>query len=181
MTPEESGAESADRARFEAELLEQLQEEIRRLTVADHLLHLMQILPSLAFQHLALTPESQGDRDLAQSRLAIEAFKALLEVVAPLRPADEVGMYRSTLAQMQMAFVAQVERASAPPEDDEVVEADYDAPAPTADTTRAESEPVPQPAPEPEAEPVSEAEPAGDAATAEAGGPASSDEQKVDE
>ncbi len=126
MTPEESGAESADRARFEAELLERLQEEMRRLTVADHLLHLMQILPSLAFQHLGLTPESQGDRDLAQSRLAIDAFRALLEVVAPLRPADEVGMYRSTLAQMQMAFVAQVERESAPPEEDEVVEADYE-------------------------------------------------------
>jgi hypothetical protein len=112
MVPEEIGGEEAQRRQIEAEFLERLQEELSRLTVTDHLTQVLQTLPSLAFQHLGVTGETAGDRDLGQSRLAIDAFKALVDVLVRQLTPDEVSLYRSTLAQMQMAYVAQVDRES---------------------------------------------------------------------
>ena len=154
MPPDDAGADNVERQRIEAEFLERLQQEMSRLTVEDQLVHLLQTLASLAFQHLGLTDYTAADRDLGQTRLAIDAFSALLDVLAPLRPADEVGIYRSTLAQMQMAYVAQLDRAhgdesrpaaagATPVGDDEVVEeavydaADADPATDTADAVEA--------------------------------------------
>jgi hypothetical protein len=121
-----------DRERVEAEFLERLQQEMSKMTVQDHLLHLLRSLPSMAFQYMGIY-QAEGTKDLAQSRLAIDSFRALLDVMAPSRPPEEVAMYRSTLAQMQMAFVtatqAESERAEAgagPREDEGVAEAVYD-------------------------------------------------------
>jgi hypothetical protein len=110
MAPEETAGEDTQRRQIEAEFLERLQDELSRLTVMDHLTQVLQTLPSLAFRHLGLTEESAAYRDLAQSRLAIDAFKALVDVLARQLTPDEVSLYRSTLAQMQMAYVAQVDR-----------------------------------------------------------------------
>jgi hypothetical protein len=94
----------ADRQRIEAEFLERLQQEMSKMTVQDHLLHLLRSLPSMAFQHMGIY-QPEGSKDLVQARLAIDAFRVLLDVVAPIRAPEEVTMYRSTLAQMQMAYV----------------------------------------------------------------------------
>ena len=89
----------------ERELLEQLQEEMRRITVPDYLRHLLVSLSSLAFQRLGLTAESVEGRDLGQARMAIDAFEALSSVLKEVLPDEEAGLYSSTLHQLRMAFV----------------------------------------------------------------------------
>ncbi len=99
-------ADEDGRRQDEQELLEQLEAELRRMEVGDYLAQLLITLSSLAFQRLGLTPDTTADRDLDQARLAVDAFAAVLDVWAPTRPADEAAMFRSTLHQMRMAFVA---------------------------------------------------------------------------
>ena len=103
-----------EKRRVEAEFMQRLQEQMQQLSVYDHLVGVLQTLSSLAFQHLGVTPESAGQRDLEQSRLAIDAFRALTEILVPLRPSEEVVLYRSTLSQMQLAYVAELERDRQP-------------------------------------------------------------------
>ena len=110
--PDEDG-----RRQDEQELLEQLEAELRRMEVGDYLAQLLITLSSLAFQRLGLTPDTTADRDLDQARLAVDAFAAVLDVWAPTRPADEAAMFRSTLHQMRMAFVAVTAGPAAPDTD----------------------------------------------------------------
>ena len=89
----------------EEELLERLQEEMRRITVPDYLAHLLVSLSSMAFQRLGLTPDTAVDRDLPQARMAGDAFEALVGVLSGGLSEQEAALYRSTLHQMRMAFV----------------------------------------------------------------------------
>lgn len=99
-------ADEGERRQTEEELLDQIGAELRRIGVGDYLAQLLMTLSSMAFQRLGLTPETAADRDVDQARLAVDAFAAVLEVWTPTRPADEAAMFRSTLHQMRMAFVA---------------------------------------------------------------------------
>ncbi|MCZ7661646.1 MAG: DUF1844 domain-containing protein [Thermoleophilia bacterium] len=103
--PEDRTTADDERRRLEMELLEKLQDEMRRVSVQDYLRQLLMTLSSMAFQHLGLTPDTREDRDLAQSRLAIDAFDALTGVVASQEDSQEATLYRSTLHQMRLAFV----------------------------------------------------------------------------
>jgi hypothetical protein len=98
--------DEAERRRVESEFVERMQEEIGRVPVSEHLMAFMTSLSSMAFLRMGLSPDREKDRDLDQSRLAIDSFKALVDVLAPVSPAETVGLYRSTLAQMQMAYVS---------------------------------------------------------------------------
>jgi hypothetical protein len=89
----------------EAESMRRLQEELENLTVSDHLLYMMQSLSALAVARMGLTADTVGRRDLEQARLAIDAFKALVEVVDRTRPAQEMVVHRGMLSQLQLAFV----------------------------------------------------------------------------
>lgn len=89
----------------EAELLKHLEDQIRRMSVADHLAYMMESLAALATRKLGLTAETTTERDLDQARLSIEAYRALLQVVEPERPMEEVNAYRSVLSQLQLAYV----------------------------------------------------------------------------
>lgn len=89
----------------ETELMEQLQEEMRRITVPEYLRHLLVSLSSMAFQRLGLTEESREERDLAQSRMAIDAFEALVDVLSSTFSKEEESLFRSALHEMRMAFV----------------------------------------------------------------------------
>ncbi|HZK49666.1 MAG TPA: DUF1844 domain-containing protein [Thermoleophilia bacterium] len=100
----------------ESELMEQLEEEMRRITVPDYLRHLLVSLSSLGFQRLGLTAESAAERDLVQSRMAIDAFEALVGVLAPALSKEDESLFRSALHQMRMAFVRASAGESAGPE-----------------------------------------------------------------
>jgi hypothetical protein len=102
---ETAAPETGDVELDEQEAMRRLQEEIGRLSVADHLLLMMQSLSSLAIDRLGLASESAERKDLDQARLAIDAFRALLGVLEGKRPAEEIGAHRSALSQLQMAYL----------------------------------------------------------------------------
>lgn len=102
--------DEVERKRVESEFVERMQEEIGRVPVSEHLMAFMASLSSMAFSRMGLSLDTERDRDLDQSRLAIDSFKALVEVLAPVSPGETVGLYRSTLAQMQMAYVSALGR-----------------------------------------------------------------------
>ena len=94
----------------EAEMLARFQEELRRMTVGEHLVTMMQSLATLAARKMGMTPETSSERDMEQVKLAIEAFRVLLPVVEPSRPTAEMQAHKSMLAQLQMAYVAALEQ-----------------------------------------------------------------------
>ena len=83
---------------------EQLVEEFRKAKVEDFLVHTCSLLASLGFGKLA--PEA---RDLGQARLAIEALKALQELV----PEEARRDVQQVVANLQLAFAAAVEEKPA--------------------------------------------------------------------
>ncbi len=123
ITGEESAATKAEDADMRL-----LEEEIRNLPVADHVLYMMHSLSALAVGRLGLSGEAQPERDLDQARLAIDAFKALLEVVEGVRIADAAA-HRGMLSQLQLAYVAALDDRGAGAGPDE---ATHDAEAPPA-------------------------------------------------
>jgi hypothetical protein len=74
---------------------EQLVEELRRIDVADLLVHTCSLLASLGYGKL--DPDA---RDLEQAQLAIEALKAL----APVLPEDARRDVQQVVANLQLAF-----------------------------------------------------------------------------
>ncbi|MBN1629064.1 MAG: hypothetical protein JW990_04830 [Thermoleophilia bacterium] len=101
----------------EAKIVQQWQEEIRNLPVSEHLLYMMHSLSALAVGRLGLTADTASRRDLDEARLAIEAFKALMEVEEQVRPQGETSIHRETLSQLQLAYVKAVEAGEAPAAD----------------------------------------------------------------
>jgi len=89
----------------EREAMRRFQEEIGRLSVADHLVLMMHSLSGLAADRLGLSPDTVERKDLEQARLAIDAFKALLSTLEGTRPAEEIKAHRAALSQLQMAYV----------------------------------------------------------------------------
>ena len=87
----------------EAELLEQLEAELRKLKVSDVLVQTVFTLSSLGFQKLG----DEG-RDLEQARLAIESLRALVPVLEPALPPDAIRDLNQTVANLQLAYAKAV-------------------------------------------------------------------------
>ena len=133
----------------EAEMMQQLREELKSLTVSDHLLFMMHSLSALAVDRMGLTDEAGGRRDPDEARLAIDAFKALLELVGEARTPEEMAAQRSVLSQLQMSYVAVLGHGAAeaaPPGED--ADESPEGPAETpADATKDASAEAPTDAP----------------------------------
>lgn len=95
----------------EAEMLGRLQEELRRLTVAEHVVTMLQSLANLAVRKMGVTPETAPERDMEQAKLAIEAFRVLLPLLDPIRPASEMQAHRRVLSELQLAYVSALQIA----------------------------------------------------------------------
>ncbi len=89
----------------EAEMTRRLQEEIRNLPVGDHLVFMMHSLSTLAVSRMGLAEATAAQRDLDQARLAIDAFKALMDVAQRVWSAEETAAHRGMLSQLQLAYV----------------------------------------------------------------------------
>ena len=92
----------------EEELQAALEEQMRRLTVADVVVQTVVTLINLGARKLGLTQGDEGtaaeERDLEQARQAIEATRALM----PMMPA-EAGQVREALSQLQMAYAREAQ------------------------------------------------------------------------
>jgi hypothetical protein len=115
----------------EAEFAARLEEELKRVKIADVLVQTLYTLSSLGYHKLGTE-----HRDLPQARLAIESLRALLPVLKGEAPAEVVRDFEQVVANMQLAYASAVKEA--PKES-------------------APEEPVPEPAPE-DLEPVDDEE-----------------------
>ena len=81
------------------QLIEQLEEELKKLKVADLLVQTLYTVSSLAYRKL-----SEEDRDLDQAKLAIEALRALLPVLEGSVP-EELGRdFKQVTSNLQLAY-----------------------------------------------------------------------------
>lgn len=88
----------------EQELLDALQQ----LRVSDLLVQTLSTVSSLAFHRL-----SEEHRDLGQARLAIEALRALVPVLAGSVPPELVRDFEQVTANLQLSYAAAA--SAAPP------------------------------------------------------------------
>jgi len=81
------------------ELLEQVEEQLRKLKVSDLLVQTLYTISSLGYRKL-----SDEDRDLEQAKLAIEALRALVPVLEGTITDDVVRDFRQVTANLQLAY-----------------------------------------------------------------------------
>jgi len=88
----------------EEELRAALEEQMKNITVEDVLLQTVVTLVNLSGRRLT----AEGEKDIEQARLGIEAVRALL----PLCPQDHVGPIKEALSQLQMLFARETQQPS---------------------------------------------------------------------
>jgi hypothetical protein len=81
------------------QLIEQLEEELKKLKVADLLVQTVYTISSLAYRKL-----SAEDRDLDQARLAIEALRALVPTLEGSVAEEIVRDFKQVTANLQLAY-----------------------------------------------------------------------------
>ena len=97
-------SESADE-----KLIQQLEEELKRLRVVDLLVQTLYTVSSLGYGRL-----SAENRDLDQAKMAIEALRALIPVLEGSVPEEVVRDFNQVVANMQLAYAAAVSEPVAP-------------------------------------------------------------------
>jgi hypothetical protein len=93
----------------EEEMRAALEEELKRVRVEQVVTEATVSILNVAVLRAGLVPGSEGDRDLGQTRLGIEAVRALLPLVEQVLGAEQTRPIRDALAQLQMAYVRAVE------------------------------------------------------------------------
>jgi hypothetical protein len=86
------------------QLARELAEELRKLRVQDVLVNTLVHVSTIGYRRLGLTEDSVDERDLDQSRLAIETMQALVPVLEGFLPEDVVGSFQEQVANLQLAY-----------------------------------------------------------------------------
>ncbi|MGO9974184.1 MAG: hypothetical protein ACLP01_15560 [Solirubrobacteraceae bacterium] len=86
------------------EELRTYEEEIKRIRIEHVLLEGLVTLVNLGMRRTGLMPGTEGERDAAQVRLAIEAIRAHIPVLESVAP-EQVAAVRDALSQLQLAYV----------------------------------------------------------------------------
>jgi hypothetical protein len=89
----------AEEPRSDEELIHQLEEELKRLKVGDLLVQTLYTVSSLGYRKL-----SEGDRDLDQARLAIDALGALVPVLEGSVDDGIVRDFKQVTSNLQLAY-----------------------------------------------------------------------------
>jgi hypothetical protein len=92
------------------ELVQQLEEELKKLKVTDLLLQTLYTVSSLGYRKL-----SAEDRDLDQARLAIESLRALLPVLESELGEEAVRDFKQVTANLQLAYADAVNEGNETP------------------------------------------------------------------
>jgi len=83
----------------EEDLIEQLQEELTKVKVADVLVQTVFSVSSLGYRSLG-----EEQRDLGQAHLAIEALRAIVPVLKGAVPDQVMNDFEQLVANMQLAY-----------------------------------------------------------------------------
>jgi hypothetical protein len=101
----------------EEEMRAALEEELKRVRVEQVVTEATVSILNVAVLRAGLVPGSEGEQDLAQTRMGIEAVRALLPLVEQALGAEQARPIRDALTQLQMAYVRAVgsDAPAAPP------------------------------------------------------------------
>ncbi len=99
----------------EEEMRAALEEELKRVRVEQVVTEATVSILNVAVLRAGLVPGSEGEQDLGQTRMGIEAVRALLPLVEQALGAEQSRPIRDALSQLQMAYVQAVS-ADAPDE-----------------------------------------------------------------
>jgi hypothetical protein len=92
----------------EAEFRAALEEQMRHITASDVVVQTAVSLVNLAGRRLGIAPGTEGERDLAQVRTAIDATRALIPVLEQNEGPETLGPLRDALSALQMEYAKQV-------------------------------------------------------------------------
>jgi hypothetical protein len=88
----------------EEQVARELAEELRKLKVEDVLVTVLIQISSIGYRRLGLTEDTREDRDLGQTKLAIDTMKALTPVLAEVVPEELIRDFDSSIANLQLAY-----------------------------------------------------------------------------
>jgi len=89
----------------EEELRAALEDELRQVRVEQVVTEATVSILNVAVLRAGLVPGAEGERDLDQTRIGIEAVRALLPLVEQAVGAEQAAPIRDALSQLQMAYV----------------------------------------------------------------------------
>ena len=102
----------------EEEMRAALEEELKRVRVEQVVTEATVSILNVAVLRAGLVPGSEGEQDLGQTRMGIEAVRALMPLVEQALGAEQARPIRDALSQLQMAYVRAVGGAPAEPGSD---------------------------------------------------------------
>ena len=85
-------------------LADQVSDMLRQLRVEDVLIQTLVTVSSIGYRRLGLTEDTAGERDLEQTRLAIETLNAVTPVLERFVPSELVRDFRQSIANLQLAY-----------------------------------------------------------------------------
>jgi hypothetical protein len=88
----------------EQEIAEVLAEELAKLRVENILVGALIQVSTVGYRKLGLTEETESERDLEQTRIAIETMKALVPVLQQVIPEDLLRDFEQSVAGLQLAY-----------------------------------------------------------------------------
>ena len=103
MSEQEPTQEERDEEEQEA-LARELAEQLRKLRVEDVLVNTLIQVSSIGYRRLGLTEDTHEERDLGQSRLAIDTMSALVPVLEGFLPKEIVSGFQDQVANLQLAY-----------------------------------------------------------------------------
>ncbi|MFL5817950.1 MAG: DUF1844 domain-containing protein [Conexibacter sp.] len=106
----------------EEEMRAALEEELKRVRVEQVVTEATVSILNVAVLRAGLVPGSEGEQDLGQTRMGIEAVRALMPLVEQSLGAEQARPIRDALSQLQMAYVRAVGEADAPPQGEQPAE-----------------------------------------------------------
>lgn len=86
------------------EVARRLAEELRKLKVEDVLIQTLVTISSIGYRRLGLAEETKDDRDLEQTRLAIETMRAVTPVLEAIVPKELLSSFEEQVASLQLAY-----------------------------------------------------------------------------
>jgi hypothetical protein len=88
----------------EEQVAEALAEELAKLRVENILVGALIQVSSVGYRRLGLTEDTKDDRDLEQTRLAIETMRALVPVLQQVVSEDLIRDFEQSVANLQLAY-----------------------------------------------------------------------------
>ncbi|MBW3593121.1 MAG: hypothetical protein KY396_05460 [Actinobacteria bacterium] len=85
-------------------LAEEIAEQLAKLRVEDVIVNTLMTLSAIGYRHVGGGSEGGRERDLGQTRLAIETMRALTPLLEPRVPAELLRDFNQAIANLQLAY-----------------------------------------------------------------------------